>query len=480
MKKYRLLPLLLLFTACTSGFEEINTNPNAPIDVRAELLLRQVIYDTGEQMSYEAFVAGNLLGQYFAMIDFNLFDRHSLTEPQFGGNPWPILYQNLLDNEILIQKARANAADRVYLGPALILKAYLSAILTDLYGNVPYAEALQGEAGLVNPVYDSQESIYTAEGGILSNLEEAIQELRDYQGAIPLAGDVLFQGDLSAWTKFAQSLRIKYYMRLSQVSELDFGQELQQIYDTGDYQQDNGDNAVFDFTNGQPNNFRMATARVGDFNLFVMSETMEQILAGLDDPRLEVFFRPKSAGGLPRYRGLRNGPDASQTSISVSDYSLAGTLFREETGQLDANFMTAWESTFFLAEAAERGLIQANAKELYERGVNLAFAYWGAELPSDYLSVGPASYSTGARDPLEQIITQKWIANLLNGYEGWIEYRRTGFPALQAVQASLNEELIPVRMPYPTDEQALNSVNFNQAAEQSNGNSPNAPVWWDR
>ena len=89
-------------------FKEINTNPNAPVSVQPSLLLRQVIYDYGEQMSYEGFVAGNLLGQYLTAIDFNLFDRHSLTEPQFGGNPWPVLYRNLRDNEIILNRAQNN------------------------------------------------------------------------------------------------------------------------------------------------------------------------------------------------------------------------------------------------------------------------------------------------------------------------------------------------------------------------------------
>ena len=89
------LGFTLCFLSCTKDFESINTNPNAPVDVQASLLLRQVLFDYQEQMSYEGFVAGNLLGQLLTAIDFNLFDRHSLAEPQFGGNPWDILYTNL-------------------------------------------------------------------------------------------------------------------------------------------------------------------------------------------------------------------------------------------------------------------------------------------------------------------------------------------------------------------------------------------------
>lgn len=469
--------ILFLFTACTTDFESINTNPNAPVSVQPELLLRQVIYNYGDEMSYEGFVAGNLLGQYFTMIDFNLFDRHSLTEPQFGGNPWPLMYRNLRDNEIMLASARSNEAFSVYEGPALVLKAYMAAALTDIYGDVPYSEALQGASGIVTPKYDMQEKIYLQDGGILDNLDQGISLLENYSGAIRLEGDILFGGDLQGWIRFAQSLRIKYLMRIS--DRVALSASLQAIYDSGNYITSNAGNAAFDFTDSQPNNFRMANLRAGDFNLFILSKTMEDIFKNLEDPRLRVFFRSIGddfTGTV--FVGLPNGPDASQTSISVSDYSLSGRIFREETSGLDANFMTAWETYFLLAEAAEKGLINADAQALYEEGVRLAFEYWNTDMPDTYLSSGLAAYGQNGQDKIEQIITQKWIANIINGYEGWTEYRRTGYPALQPVSSSLNDGLIPVRMPYPTDEAALNKDNFD-AATATNDNSVNARVWWD-
>ena len=102
-----LIATLFIVTGCTTDFEELNTNPNAPVSVQPGLLLRQVIYDYGEQMSYEGFAAGDLLSQHRTALDFNLFDRHALKSPQLGGNPWPIFYTNLRDNELLLQQAQA-------------------------------------------------------------------------------------------------------------------------------------------------------------------------------------------------------------------------------------------------------------------------------------------------------------------------------------------------------------------------------------
>lgn len=474
-----LLAVALLAVSCKKNFEEINTNPNAPNEVQPGLLLRQVIYDYGEEMAYEGFVAGNLLGQHFTMVDFNLFDRHSLSDPQLGGNPWPMIYTNLRDNELLLKQSRSAATFAVYEGPALILKAYMAAALTDIYGDVPYSEALQGTAGNTAPAYDSQEDIYRGAAGILENLDAGIAALEKYSGAQGLEGDILFDGDLDAWISFAHSLKIKSLMRIS--GQENVGSELQSIFDQGDYMQFAAQNAVFDFTNERPNSFRMQQLRDGDFNLFVLSETMEEIMDHYNDDRIEVLFRPvgNDTATVP-FRGLLNGPDASQTSISVSEYSLTGTIFRENTGDLDANFMTAWETYFLLAEAAERGLISADAQTLYNQAVTLAFAYWQTPLPDDFLVAGTTSWTGPDANPdkLELILTQKWIANSINGYENWIEYRRTGYPALKTISASLNGDLIPVRMPYPTDEAALNAANFNRATG-GNGNAINTPVWWD-
>lgn len=471
---YLLFSISLVGLSCTKDFEMINTDPNAPNEVQPGLLLRQVIYTFGEEMSYEGFVAGNLLGQYFTMVDFNLFDRHSLRDPQLGGNPWPAIYTNLRDNEIILELSQNNESFAIYEAPALILKAYMTAVLTDIYGDVPYSEALRGHLGLTTPAYEAQEIIYTAKDGILDLLDQAIAAIENYSGAIPLHGDILLDGDLNGWKTFAHSLKIKYLLRIS--DRLDVAGQLQSIYDSGDYMKENTQNATFDFTDGRPNSFRMQQLRDGDFKLFILSETMEEILKSLNDPRIAVFFRP-TENNKDLYAGLLNGPDASQTSISVADFSLAGTIFRERTGDLDANFLTAWETQFLLAEAAERQLIGADASMHYEKAIALAFQYWHTELPESYL-MEIAAYGQNGADKIEQILTQKWIANILNGYEGWIEYRRTGFPVLKPVSASLNNDRIPVRMPYPADEAALNESNYNKATRE-NDNSVNAKVWWD-
>lgn len=469
---YLTLFIAATFSACTSGFEELNTNPNSPVQVQPNLLLRQVIYDLGDEMAYEGFVAGNLLSQHFTAIDFNLFDRHNLSQPQLGGNPWPTIYRNLRDNEILLALSRNNEAFAVYEAPALILKSYMAALATDIYGDVPYTEALLGTDGVVTPRYDTQESIYLNANGIIDNLHQAIDLLDNNNYTTSLQGDIIYDGDLDKWKKLAASLFIKSSIRSSAATEV--SERVNTLFQGGHYITTQDENAVLDFLDSQPNNFRMANLRDGDFNLFVMSETAQELLQELDDPRIQTYYRP--SGNDDSYTGLLNGPDASSTSISVSDYSLTGTIFRENPGGLFGNFITSWEMKFLLAEAALKGYIDGDAQLLYEEGVRQAFAYWNTEMPVDYLTSGNAAYNIDTA--IEQIITQKWIANSINGYEAWIEYRRTGFPALKTISASLNNNLIPVRMPYPADEEALNQMNYN-IANNGDGNSVDRKVWWD-
>ncbi|NJB85659.1 hypothetical protein GGR26_001404 [Lewinella marina] len=465
--------LVFLFSACTEDFQEINTNPNAPSEVESELLLRQVLYGFGDDMSYEGFVAGNLLSQHFAMIDFNLLDRHALSSPQEGGNPWDVLYVALRDNETLLQQSLDNPAAAAYEGPARVLKAYLAMTLTDIYGDVPYSEAVRGRSdGIVTPAYDRQENIYLAEGGILDNLRRASALLDRPATALPIKGDLLYAGDLAAWGRFVNSLRIKALMRIS--GRVDVREELTTIYQSGNYFTSGEQDAIFQFTAGPPNSFAFATARVGIFNVFLMSMTAEQLYGHYADPRVEVLYRPAVNDG--GFNGIINGIDAA-SAIVPDDYARPGRIWRENTGALKFNYLTAWETTLFLAEAAHRGYLDADVQALYEEGVRLGFEYWSTPLPTDYLTGGAAAWAP--ERGLQQIITQKWLAGIGHGYEGWIEWRRTGFPALNPVAASLNDGRYPVRFPYPADEQALNFDNYRAAAAATDGNSVNVPVWWD-
>lgn len=472
MKQLIIILLLLSLSACTQDFEATNTNENAPSVVNPALLLRQSLYGYGDAMGYESFVAGNLLSQHLAMIDFNLFDRHALASPQEGGNPWDIFYVNLRDVQTVLDLSTSSPVAAVYEGPARIMKAYFAMQLTDLYGDVPYSEAFKGRSGNVNPVYDTQQSIYLDEDGILDNLRAARQAISSYAGVQSLEGDILYDGDLAKWEQFARSLELKALIRIA--GQEDVVNTITDLIASGTLITSNADNASFNFTDGQPNNYPIANTRIGIFNVFLMSNTAEAIFMALDDPRVNTLYRPAANSG--EFNGIANGINAA-SAIVPDDFARPGTVWRENTGDLDFSYLNAWEVQFLLAEYALLNESVEASEAYYEEGVRLAFEYWNTALPEDYLTEGPTAFDVD--HALEQIITQKWIANMSNTYEGWTEWRRTAFPVLSPAEASLNNGLYPVRMPYPADEQALNFDNYQSAAASTDGNSINFKVWWD-
>ena len=489
VKKLLTALLLPLLVACTNEFEDLNTNPNAPSQVQPELLLRQTLYGYADAMAYEGFVAGNLLSQHLAMIDFNLFDRHALGSPQEGGDPWTILYQALRDNEALLRLSRQRDIYAHYEAPALILKAYFALQLTDLYGSVPYRQAVRaGTDGITNPMYDTQWDVYndTQEGAIML-LRQARNLLRQPPPTAVLGGDLLFDGDYSGWLRFGRSLEMRAYARTSLADQVFTGGAMGSgpiwhffgpaLGPDNEIISSNDQNAVINFTDTPPNDYPLARARIGIFNVFLMSETAQDVFRDLNDPRIATIYRPSTASG--EFRGVANGIDAA-TSIVADSFARPGTVFRENSGGRPFAFMTAWEVNFLRAEMIVRFANQdiVDPKLYYDLAVEQAFEYWDTPMPANYLTEGPAAYDPDRA--LEQILTQKWIANAGNSYEAWMDWRRTGIPTqLRPAAASLNDGLIPVRMPYPAEEEALNFNFYRAAAVATDGNSINFPVTWD-
>ncbi|RMF28488.1 MAG: SusD/RagB family nutrient-binding outer membrane lipoprotein, partial [Bacteroidetes bacterium] len=245
---YKYLPLVaVLLLGCTKDFEEINTNPNAPEEVNPQFLLSNVIWNAANNNAVDAWNAGNFLGQLTARKDFNEIDRWDLRSNQ---ELWDKTYHLLKDLQLLI--ALGERENPAYIGPALVLRAFLASTLTDLWGDVPYTDALLGDTeGNFTPRYDRQEDIYLGPEGILATLQRAVEALDEARGGLPLQGDVLFQGDLEKWVRFANSLRVRYLLRISK--RVDVSAQLQALVNEGRLMQSNADNALVPYLSTAPN-----------------------------------------------------------------------------------------------------------------------------------------------------------------------------------------------------------------------------------
>ena len=472
-----ILAALVMVLGCTDDFEEINTNNNQPEEVSSNLILAEVISNSVGRIAREGWDGGNIVAQLTAKINFTGFDRYN-----WGSETglWDGFYDDLPELEIIIQTSRTEGSiNTSYEGIAIVLKSWIYTMLTDNWGAVPYSQAIKGETeGNFTPVYDSQEDIYT---GILADLVTAEALLA--QGQAIAGGDLLYEGDITKWRKLANSLRLRYLMRIS--NRVDVSSEMQSIVSAGNIFQSNDDNAVMIYpATTQVDSWPISTSRIGSFDEHRLSLTSETVLKSYNDNRLATWFQPTDnpdddpslITGMPNGLSEDNASTYNGGARNVS--RLNQPLFFDSPNSVKAALMQYAEVQFILAEAAQRGMITGDAQTYYENGIAASFEYWETEqdIPA-YLSQPGVAYD----GELETIITQKWLASFLVGYEAWYDFRRTGFPSVIIPGPdNVNEDEVPVRFMYPSVEQTLNGDNYESAVAAMGGDDNiNVKGWWE-
>jgi hypothetical protein len=357
-----------------------------------------------------------------------------------------------------------------------IWRSYIFHLVTDLWGDIPYSQALQGEEVITTPVYDMQKDVYAA---LLQNLKDAAAKL-DAGGAGFGSGDILYDNDFVRWSRFANSLRMRLAMRMVNVDATAARAAFIDAYNAGPFQS-NGDNAMMRWVSAPYQNPIFENWQGRDDH--GISATLVDTLKSLNDPRLELYAEPAAQDG--QYRGLGNG--IAVPPLSIAWYSRIGDLWRAD-GATTPTALITWSEVLFLeAEAAQRGWISGNAGALYEAGIranmNQYDAWSPANAPTDaeidaYLQRPRIAYD--AANALKQIQLQEWIGLFMNGNEAWANWRRTGNPNL-AKGPDLSLSRIPIRFMYPDLEQSLNASNLNAAVQrQGGGLDLTTPVWWQK
>ncbi|MFK5974338.1 MAG: SusD/RagB family nutrient-binding outer membrane lipoprotein [Flavobacteriaceae bacterium] len=477
MKKHIIvyITLVALIFGCTKDFEEINTNPNQPESVSADLLMSTVISTIAARNVSTGWSNGNIVSQLTAKINFTGFDRYNWGSES---GTWNTYYGILPEIDIIMKlAAEEETKNTSYEGMALVLRSYVFANLTDNWGDVPFSEAINGNNDNFKPKYDSQESIYT---GILEDLKKGEEQLA--LGQTILGGDILYGGDTEKWRKFANSLRLRYLMRIS--NKKDVSGEMQAIVDSGMFISSNEDNAVMNYpASSKIDSWPISTGRIGGFDEHRMSETSEAILKGNGDGRLEKWFQPTdNPNDDPAlFVGLTNGlseDNASTFNGGASNVSrLNQPLFYDSPNSVKAAIIQAAEIHFILAEAAQRQLISGDAKPHYDQGVRQSFEYWNVTQDIDaFLLQAGVAYD----GEIETIITQKWLASFMVGLEAWYDFRRTGFPSVIVPGPdNVNGDNVPVRFLYPDSEQTLNTENYNAVISVMGVDDINVKGWWE-
>ncbi|SEK27419.1 SusD/RagB family nutrient-binding outer membrane lipoprotein [Parapedobacter koreensis] len=484
MKKLFFVFVAIILVSCDKNFESINANPNNPEVISPELLMVNIIRSTVNELASDGFYRGNILMQYAAEIREPGIDRY-----QVGSmNVWSNGYATLRNVQNLYDVASERGFNN-YMGVALVMRAFLFSRMTDCYGALPYSEALKAkdpDAPIYTPRFDPQEAVYQ---GLIDELKQA-NELLAVNGGELIQNDILFNGDVLKWKKFANSLRLRLLLRRS--ARVNPSADMQEMLnDPAKFplMENLADNVALEYVEA-PNLFPITSERGGFFLQRRISKTFADKLNTLKDPRLGIFANPTDESveaGSPAYAGVRNGEEDSNLSSDIdAKVSSVGIIYyngQQVPVPAQGIVMLLSELKFILAESAVKGYINGDAKTYYEEGIKASMEYYKSvsgvtiEATPEYLNQPGVAYTPA--NALELIGTQRWIGLFFNDYQAWHEWKRTGFPVLTPSIVNSNNDRIPVRFLYPSDLQVTNRESYEAAVAAQGPDNINTPVWWD-
>lgn len=495
------------FASCTSGFDDIN-DPKTGFtkdqlrgdnyEIAASFpKLQSLIVPASSSGYFQHFsLTGDIWGR-FLMSNTKWNNNFSVYRYMHDG--WVNVPFNILTDfypEFRKVKEATNGQG-VTFAWAQINRVALMHRLTDLYGPIPYTQI---EGGNLKVAYDSQEKVYKA---MLADLNSAISELTNYTTVNPTATllkdqDLVYQGDYRKWIRFANSLKLRIAMRMRYADPQTAQAAAEEaVAQTFGVMASNDDNAILH--------------QKGNSMLWLITRSWEDArvaadltsyMNGYSDPRRASYFT-KSTFGTPGYDGIRSG--STQETNEYLKYANVNVSNSDPT-----ILMTASEVAFLKAEGALAGWNMGGAtpKALYEQGVRLSFAQWGAGSVDAYLAStatqanynDPAGhYSISAVSTitpmwsdtdtdernLERIITQKWIALWPLGFEAWCEHRRTGYPKFFPVAGTVESIYATMevanRLPFSRTEYDVNGANVQAAISLLGGPDDFATkMWWQK
>jgi len=477
--RYKILSVFAALAAISAcgDLTSINKNPNGPLDVPPPSILPNVIQNiVGGVNGVNSLNVrgGGLWVQYYSEIQYRDEDKYIVRSGTSGG--WGFYNGILEDVQRIISKGEASTTPN-WSAVGRILKSYTYSVMTDAMGDLPYSQALKGDT-LLAPAYDTQQQIYN---GMFADLAQANSEMDLSPTAFGFAkGDIMYGGAMTKWRKFANSLRLRLAIHLSNVDATKGASEAAAAVAAGVFTS-NLDNAKLMYLATSPNRNPIYNDARGRDD-YGMSKTYVDSLMSWNDPRLPVFAQLNADTDTVAitYQGFPNGlNDGEGTDLLF--ISRIGAFWRE-IPNAPMDLLTYSEVLFLEAEAAERGWIAGSAATLYGDAIRASFAQYGitdtAQINA-YLALPQVQYVPGATG-LARIAYQKWVSMFMQGAEAWTEVRRTGVPGLVPGCRAVMRH-IPERLPYDDNEAVLNKTNLDAAVAAqgfSAGNDITKPLWF--
>jgi hypothetical protein len=472
--------LLALGAGGCRNFLDVNHNPNAPesaaVDIRLGALIVEFVHSTyyGENALW-----GAEWTQQFAYNrdtrPYSQVQRYELSETD-ASTAWDYFYSRTGNAAYTMMRDASGPADVYYRGLGRLFYAWTMQIITDLWGPVPYTEAFHPE--IREPKYDDQKAVYA---GILAQLDTAITELSSPTGRLPTTNDLLFGGNMARWVKLAHFLQARAQLRIAYAPGEDkVARANQALAALAGGLAGNADDADFLYPGGD--NARNPLYTFQDLrNQFVASQYMVELLKSRSDPRLPIMFTPivyDSVRGTTRYPATTTryvGHPAGGPADADSTVSWIGPFFSNENARL--NVVSYADQKFTEAEAQLIVSGAAAADAPYREGIRANMTKLGVSAGdiNAYLAARP-NLSIVA-NPLEEIITEKYIANFLK-VEPWNDWRRTGYPAIPNPVPQAVLPGIPQRIRTPGSELS-NNINQVKATGIPTGlEGMSVKVWW--
>lgn len=486
MKKIFIVGVLsvALFATSCDKMLDINENPNFPATSSADLSLSSAEVFVTSAVGADLQLLGSIWSQFYAQHtgsnQYTGIDSYNLPNSStYVTRSWSTFYSGAIPDLQNSINASAENEEWGFWFMAQTLKAFSFHVLVDFYGEIPFTQATQGVS--VNPVYDSGQNVNL---GIIAILDEAIAkeaEAKEANGFIVesrLKSDLLLDGDIDTWIKFAKTLKLKILLRNYTANAT----AINALLVEGDLlESDVKFDKFVDVENNSNPLYENDRRKLNTPNNLRGSSTLIKYLNANSDPRVSVFFE-KSQG---IYTGLPQG-----------GYTLGSTwTTKTSRAALSATdpvyLMSAAESYFLQAECYARANDPVKAKINYDLGVTEAFARWGLDATSFIAPLGAYAFNiTSQQNMLESIWRQKWIAAVRSqAWDSFFEINRTGYPVYGTVNSE-NTAYVVGNLA-PAINSVLPSAEFPRRLiypKTSTDYNPNAPVsipmqtkmWWHK
>jgi len=399
-----------------------------------------------------------------------------------------------------------------------ILRIMAAQKVSDAHGPVIYSKFEHPNTTTGITDFDSQQDAFNY---FVADLDAAITALQTSIGiednAVLKKSDLVFGGNSSNWAKLANSLKLRYALRISYADPGKANLYAEQsLSSSAGLISDNMENALVNYGAASPLSdiiYSWGDCKIG--------APLMAFMNGFNDPRRPAYAKPATDPTVAgQYIGVRQGVDMGGSKDRYGDFSQPiaasanGDYFSVSNGK--NKLFTAAEAWFLKAEAAIRGYAGAgDAGTNYNKGVEMSFAEWGKSSayatyvadatskeapyidpknPSNSIVAGSPMLSTITikwndadtfERKLERIMTQKWIAIYPDGSEAWAEQRRTGYPVifknvLNDSQGTISTDAMIRRIPIPT-KYRNNTLNYAQALQYIGGpDTGGTKLWWDK